>query len=244
MFSLFKKQPTLKSLIPADSVDIHSHVLPGIDDGAKSIEDTRLLLTHLKDIGFSKCIATPHTLPEVWENSAEGITSKFKETKVDLATDLSPMLAHAASEYMINDAFLERLHSEPLLTLKDNYLLIEMSYLNPPLALKEILFEIKSKGYQPLLAHPERYLFYHNQVKNYEVLKELDVQFQLNLLSTVGYYGSSVSKIANYLLQHNFIDFVGTDVHHLRHIKAFDATICIAAKNQLSAAIENNSFFK
>lgn len=244
MFSFFKQKPTLTSLIPEESIDIHSHILPGLDDGSKSIEETQLLLDHLQKIGFSRCIATPHTLPEVWENSAKGITDKFSETKSQLSESASTMLVHAASEYMINDAFLERLHSEPLLTLKDNKVLIEMSYLNPPLALKEIIFEIQIKGYQPILAHPERYLFYHNQLKMFETLKKMEVQFQLNLLSTVGYYGSSVAKIADFLLKENHIDFVGTDVHHIRHIRAFENKIGIKSVEQLQNAIVKNNYFK
>jgi tyrosine-protein phosphatase YwqE len=194
-------------------------------------------------MGFSKCIVTPHTLPEIWENTSEGITATFNSTKLQLEEPLNNMLYRAASEYMINESFLQRLQTEPLLTLKDNYVLIEMSYLNPPLALKEIIFEIQLKGYQPLLAHPERYLFYHNNTKMYETLKKLEVQFQLNLLSSVGYYGSSVAKTTDFLLKENFIDFVGSDVHHLRHVNSFENKIIIKSEKQLKVAMDKNSFF-
>ena len=243
MFSLFKNKPKLSELIPEGFIDIHSHILPGIDDGSENIEQSIALLSSLKTIGFSKCIVTPHTLPEIWENTSKGITETFQQTKRELTEPLNTMLHHAASEYMINDAFLNRLQTEPLLTLKDNYVLIEMSYMNPPLALKEIIFEIQLKGYQPLLAHPERYLFYHNNTKKYEILKKLEVQFQLNLLSSVGYYGSSVAKTADFLLKENFIDFVGSDVHHQRHVAAFENKIIIKSEKQLGEAIAKNSFF-
>jgi tyrosine-protein phosphatase YwqE len=243
VFSIFKSKPKLSELIPEGFVDIHSHILPGIDDGAEDIEQSAELLNRLNKIGFSKCIVTPHTLPEIWENTTEGIKETFESTKLQLEKPLNNMLLHAASEYMINDAFLQRLQTEPLLTLKDNYVLIEMSYMNPPLALKEIIFEIQLKGYQPLLAHPERYLFYHQNTKMYETLKKLEVQFQLNLLSSVGYYGSSVAKTAEFLLKENFIDFVGSDVHHLRHIAAFDNKIIIKSEDQLRDALAKNSFF-
>ena len=243
MFSIFKNKPKLSELIPEGFVDIHSHILPGIDDGAENIEQSAELLQRLNKIGFSKCIMTPHTLPEIWENTTEGITKTFETTKLELEKPLNNMLHRAASEYMINEAFLQRLQTEPLLTLKDNYVLIEMSYMNPPLALKEIIFEIQLRGYQPLLAHPERYLFYHRNTKMYETLKKLEVQFQLNLLSSVGYYGSSVAKAAEFLLKENFIDFVGSDVHHLRHVAAFDNKIIIKSEKQLGEAIAKNSFF-
>lgn len=244
MFTIFKAKPKLSELIPKEYVDIHSHILPGIDDGSENLEQTSELLKRLNEIGFSKCIATPHTLPEIWENTTEGITKTFETTKLQLEKPLNNMLHHTASEYMINEVFLQRLQTEPLLTLKDNYVLIEMSYMNPPLALKEIIFEIQLKGYQPLLAHPERYLFYHRNTKMYETLKKLEVQFQLNLLSSVGYYGSSVAKIADFLLKENFIDFVGSDVHHLRHVAAFDNRLTIKSEKQLRDAIAKNSFFK
>jgi len=244
VFSLFKTKPKLSDLIPEGAVDIHSHILPGIDDGASTISHTTKLLEGLNKIGFSKCIATPHTLPEIWENTSNGIKETFQTTKEQLQEPHQKMLQRAASEYMINEAFLERLQTEPLLTIKDNIVLIEMSYMNPPLALKEIIFEIQLKGYQPLLAHPERYLFYHQNTKMYQTLKELDVKFQLNLLSSVGYYGSSVATAADFLLKENYIDFVGTDVHHMKHIGAFENKLIIKSEAALRSAIERNSYFK
>ena len=243
MFSIFKSNPKLSELIPEGFIDIHSHILPGIDDGSENLAQSTDLLNRLKSIGFSKCIVTPHTLPEIWENTSEGITATFNSTKLQLEEPLNNMLYRAASEYMINESFLQRLQTEPLLTLKDNYVLIEMSYMNPPLALKEIIFEIQLKGYQPILAHPERYLFYHNNTKMYETLKKLEVQFQLNLLSSVGYYGSSVAKTADFLLKGDFIDFVGSDVHHLRHVNAFENKIIIKSEKQLKVAMDKNTFF-
>lgn len=244
MFSIFKSKPKLSDLIPEGTIDIHSHLLPGIDDGATDISNTIKLLEGIRKIGFTKCILTPHTLPEIWENTSDGIKETFHTTKNNLEEPLQTMLHHAASEYMINEAFLDRLHSEPLLTIKDNIVLIEMSYMNPPLALKEIIFEIQIKGYQPLLAHPERYLFYHQDTKMYTTLKELDVKFQMNLLSSVGYYGSKVAIAADFLLKENYIDFVGTDVHHMKHIEAFENKIIVKSENQLQSAIERNSFYE
>jgi tyrosine-protein phosphatase YwqE len=244
VFSIFKSKPKLSDLIPEGTIDIHSHILPGIDDGATDISNTIKLLEGIRKIGFTKCIATPHTLPEIWENTSDGIKETFHTTKQNLEEPFQTMLHHAASEYMINEAFLERLQTEPLLTIKDNIVLIEMSYMNPPLALKEIIFEIQLKGYQPLLAHPERYLFYHQNTKMYKTLKDLDVKFQLNLLSSVGYYGSSVATAADFLLKENYIDFVGTDVHHMKHIGAFENKIIIKSEGPLRSAIESNSYFK
>lgn len=244
MISFFKSKPKLVDLIPAGFIDIHSHLLPGIDDGAKSIENTSEMLLQLKSIGFEKCITTPHSLPGVWENTKEGILTTFIQTKSELPKSTSEMLHITASEYMMNETFHERIQTDELLTIKDNLVLVEMSYLNPPLALLDIIFELKLKGYQPILAHPERYFFYHQNQKMYKTLKELDVLFQLNLLSTVGYYGSSVAIIADMLLKDNFIDFVGSDVHHMRHVNSFQNKITIKSEKKLIEAIERNSILK
>jgi tyrosine-protein phosphatase YwqE len=244
VFSIFKSKPRLSEIIPTGYVDIHSHVLPGIDDGAENISQTTKLLDGLHKIGFSNCIVTPHTLPEIWDNTSTGIQETFHETKLNLEVPIQSMLQNCASEYMINEAFLDRLQTESLLTIKDNIVLIEMSYMNPPLALKEIIFEIQLKGYQPLLAHPERYLFYHQNTKMYQTLKDLELKFQLNLLSAVGYYGDKVAKAADFLLKENLIDFVGSDVHHMKHVNAFENKIIIKSEEQLKIAIDRNSFFK
>lgn len=244
MISFFKSKPKLVDLIPAGFIDIHSHLLPGIDDGAKSIEDTSEMLLQLKSIGFEKCITTPHTLPGVWENTKEGILTTFIQTKSELPESTSEMLHITASEYMMNETFHERIQTDELLTIKDNLVLVEMSYLNPPLALLDIIFELKLKGYQPILAHPERYFFYHQNQKMYKTLKELDVLFQLNLLSVVGYYGSSVAIIADRLLKENLIDFVGSDVHHMQHVNSFQNKIIIKSEKKLIEAIERNSILK
>ena len=243
MISFFKSKPKLSALIPSGFIDIHSHLLPGIDDGSKSLEETETLLQQLKVIGFEKCITTPHTLPEIWENTRDGILQKFDETKSQLSESHQPMLHHAASEYMLDDSFIDRLQSEKLLTLKDDLLLIEMSYMNPTLALKEIIFEIKQKGYKPILAHPERYLYYHKNLKAYELLKDLGVLFQMNLLSAVGYYGPSVAKAADDLLKNDFIDFVGSDVHHQKHVSSFENKIVITSETKLREAINNYTTF-
>lgn len=243
MFSFFKSKAILKELIPNNYIDIHSHILPGIDDGAPTLEQTEALLSNVKNMGFSKCILTPHTLPEIWDNTRDGINQTFLNTKANVNVEYKEMMQGVASEYMINDAFITRLDKEPLLTLKANYILIEMSYLNPPFALIDIIYEIKHKGYQPILAHPERYLFYHNDLKLYDKIKDLDVLFQLNLLSSVGYYGTHVAKIADYLLKADLIDFVGSDIHHQRHVNAFNHKIVVKSSSKLSLAIERNQFF-
>jgi hypothetical protein len=243
MYSIFKQKPKLSNIIPEGYIDIHSHILPGIDDGAKTIEETAELLTQFTSLGFSACIATPHINSGVWNNTPSIIREKYEQTLLNLTGDNKQLLVHCASEYMLNDAFIETVASEPLMTLKGNYILIELSYVNPPLALKEIIFDIRHKGYQPILAHPERYIYYHQNKKIYSDLKNMGVLFQLNLLSTVGYYGPAVAKIADLLLADDKIDFVGSDIHHQRHAEAFNQNLKITSEKQLQQAMERNSFF-
>ena len=241
MISLFKNKPKLVDLIPDEYIDIHSHILPNIDDGSKSIHETSSLLEEMALIGINKCIVTPHTMPNIWDNSTDFIQQTFLNTKGQLPKNLDQMLHRFSSEYMMDETFIERLQKEKLLVIKDTIVLVEMSYLNPTVDLKNILFQLQMKGYIPLLAHPERYLYYHNSKQDYFRLKELGCLFQLNLLSTVGYYGKSVATIADFLLANNLIDFVGSDIHHDRHVNAFYQSIKIKSQNQLIDAMNKNS---
>ena len=135
MISFFSKKPKLVDLIPLGFIDIHSHVLPKIDDGSKSIEETTILLEKMAEIGFEKCIVTPHTMTNIWDNSSGFIEDTFEKTKRKLPNDLSKMRVRASSEYMMDESFIERLQNQPLLTIKDEIVLVEMSYLNPALEL-------------------------------------------------------------------------------------------------------------
>jgi protein-tyrosine phosphatase len=243
MLSLFKQKTVLKSLIPSQYVDIHSHLLPGIDDGAKKIEDTISLINQMKEIGYETIITTPHIITNIWKNTENSIRDKYAETKDLVKTSIDENRFNVAAEYMMDSFFLKRLTSKKLLTLKDNYILIEMSYLNPPIQLFDILFEIQLAGYKPILAHPERYLFYHNNFKEYEKIKNSGCLFQLNLLSTVDYYGEKITRISDNLLKNDFYDFVGSDIHHQNHINAFNRNINIKNVAKLEAVIQKNLFF-
>lgn len=243
MFDFFKKTKIrLKDLIPPGSVDIHSHIIYGMDDGAKDLKDTVFLINKLKSFGFEQFIATPHTTPLVWENSKEGILAQYD--KVLLETGKSTNQLRVASEYLMDDSFFKRLESERLLTLKDNYVLVEMSYINPPIQLYEIIMQLISDGYVPILAHPERYNFYKNDYESFKRLKQAGCLFQLNLLSVTGYYGSGIAEVADYLLKQGMYDFVGSDVHHTRHIMAFSNEVVTKNVQALESVIQKNDFFK
>lgn len=240
MFHILKKNLYLKELIPSNYVDIHSHLLPGIDDGAVTIDDTIFLLNELKKIGISQSITTPHIQNNVWENTNESIEQKYLQTVPNL-NEIIPL--RFAAEYMIDPNFEKLFQNGSLLTLKDNYVLIEISYINAPIQLYNILFELQIAGYKPVLAHPERYPFYYSNLNEYTKLKNAGCLFQLNLLSTVGYYGVDVAKSCELLLKKGLIDFVGSDVHHEKHIDSFSNRILFKDIQPLKNAIENNQFF-
>ena len=244
MFTLFKSKPVLKDLIPDNHIDIHSHLLPGIDDGAKTFEDTLRLTRALQNFGIQQIITTPHIIQNVWENTHEGIISNKNSTESELKKKDIHLPFQAAAEYLMDDQFVKLFQSHDVLTLKDNYVLVEMSYINAPIQLYSILFDLQVAGYIPVLAHPERYLFYHNNFSEYQKLKKAGCLFQLNLLAVVGYYGEGITKIAEQLLQKGMYDFVGSDVHHDNHIAAFDKRIKIKEVKPLQEIMANNQFFR
>ncbi|MCB6229948.1 histidinol phosphatase [Flavobacterium psychrophilum] len=241
MLFLKKNKTILKDLIPDNHIDIHSHLLPGIDDGAQTFDETLFLIGGLKNMGVSSFITTPHIFSGFWDNTKDKIQALELETNLNLNNKV-PL--KAAAEYLMNDHFVSLIKKGEILTLKDNYVLVEMSYLNPPIQLYDILFDLQLGGYIPVLAHPERYTFYHNDFNQYQKLKNAGCLFQINLLSTVGYYGESVAQTAEKLLKKGLIDFVGSDVHHKKHIASFDKIVTIKDLQPLKEAFANNQLFK
>jgi tyrosine-protein phosphatase YwqE len=244
MFPFLSRKPFLNDLIPSNHVDIHAHLLPGIDDGAKTIEDSIELMTGMQALGIEQFIATPHVMTAVWENTRSGIEANFESTINQLVAANQQFSLRPAAEYLLDGTFLELIHREPLLTLKDNYVLVEMSYLSAPIQLYDIIFEIQLEGYKPVLAHPERYLFYHQNTREYHKLKQQGCLFQLNLLSVVGYYGAHVTQAAETILQKGMYDFVGTDVHHQNHLKGLSQRIKTKGLENLKEAMLNNQLFR
>jgi tyrosine-protein phosphatase YwqE len=217
--------------------------LPGIDDGAQNFNDSIDLTKSLLRFGVSQIITTPHVIKDIWNNDSKIINQKASETIEYLQKNQISIPFTAAAEYLMDDTFVKLFQSEKLLTLKDNYVLVEMSYINPPMQLYSILFDLRVAGYIPVLAHPERYLFYHKNMSEYNKLKKAGCLFQLNLLAATGYYGDVITKTADYLLEKGMYDFVGSDVHNMKQIAAFDKKIKIKNTGMLKEAICNNTFF-
>ncbi|GGF80183.1 tyrosine-protein phosphatase [Wenyingzhuangia marina] len=238
---IFNNKIDITELYPKGFVDIHSHLLPGIDDGAKNIEDSLALIERLQKQGINNFRITPHVLGGVWENSS----SVIKEKEADLRKVLKEkgfdnVNIHAAAEYMLDDHFSALLDNNDILPLKDKYILVEMSFFNPPFNLDDLLFQIQVKGYVPVLAHPERYNYYHNNMSQYEKLIEAGCLFQLNLLSLTEQYGKPTTKIAYELLKKGMYTFTGTDTHHKRHVHLMNEIATKKNKKLLTPLFENN----
>lgn len=241
MFFFKKKEIPLTEFFPEGFVDIHSHLLPGIDDGAKNLEDSIKLISKMSSYGINNFITTPHVLGDIYPNSTNTILQKLEDVKAELKKrNMNTISINAAAEYMLDNEFFIRLKNNDILTLKDNYILVEMSYFNEPFNLSEILFEIQLKGYKPVLAHPERYGFYHANFESFYKLKKAGCLFQLNLLSLTQHYGKNVQKIANKLINENLYDFVGTDTHHENHLKLLEKIGKKKVKEKIFHLLENN----
>jgi len=244
MLFLKKKKIPLTELFPEGFVDIHSHLLPGIDDGAKDLNHSIAMIKKMRSYGIKNITTTPHVLGDVYPNSSSTIKAKLEEVRSALLSQkINDVQIHAAAEYMMDEQFSKLLEEGDILTLKDNFILVEMSYFDAPYNLYEILFEIRLKGYKPVLAHPERYNFFHNDFENYYKLKKVGCLFQLNLLSLTPQYGKNTQKISSKLLKENMYDFVGTDTHHNNHLELLKEIGTEKIKKTISHLLENNKKF-
>lgn len=244
MFFLKSKKIPLNDFFPEGFIDIHSHLLPGIDDGAKDLNNSIELIQKMSSYGIKNFITTPHILGDLYPNTPEIINSKLTEVKNELVKrGITDIAIKAAAEYMLDEEFSIILEKENILTLKDNLVLVEMSYFSPPNNLFDILFQLGLKGYKPVLAHPERYNSYHKNFRVFQKLKNAGCLFQLNLLSLTENYGKEVQKTAERLLKENMYDFVATDTHNLNHL---DSLKKISTKNNLpkiEKLMQNNKKF-
>ena len=221
MFSIFKKKNHVTD-IEWLGVDMHSHLLPGIDDGSPDVEQSVKLIKSLNELGFSKFICTPHIFKELYSNTRETILPALEAAKEALIKANVNVEIEAAAEYMIDENFLIK---DGLMTLQGNYILVEMSYLNETPNIEKVIFDLQIKGYKVILAHPERYNFYHLDHGRFHRYKDMGVLLQLKLLSITGYYGKEVKKAASYLLEKKCYDLAATDLHNDKHLSALKKTI-------------------
>ncbi len=197
-------------------LDMHSHLIPAVDDGAKDVEDSINIISGLKELGFSHLITTPHTLQGIHPNTKDTLQAAHLLLDGRLPQGISLRLS---SEYYLDEQFHEQLNANALMPLPGNRLLVEFSQISRPLDLEETIFNLGIKGYQVVLAHPERFIFFHRQFDYYKRLKEMGVELQVNALSLTDHYGKNIKAIAVKLVENDMIDFIGTDIHHVRHLE-------------------------
>jgi len=213
--------------------DTHAHILPAIDDGPVDIDQATELVRRLSGLGLQRLHATPHVMADHYHNSRELILQRYDQLINVLAAEKVSVEIICAAEYFLDENFAILLDKEELLPLSEKYLLVEMSTVSPAPGLYDFLFEIQTHGYVPLLAHPERYVYYHQNFSLYEELKTRGCLFQVNLLSLGGYYGRKIKSIAWKMIKQEMVDFLGTDAHHLDHVRFIEKSIQSSKMAQL-----------
>jgi len=218
VFNWFRKTKSSKISNPLQ-VDIHSHLLPGLDDGVKTLEESAEIIQRFIALGYQKLITTPHVMSDSYRNTSEGILAKRDELVTYLNKTNVQIEVEVAAEYYLDEVFMKKIEQGiPLLTFGDKYLLFETNFMTEPLNLKEFIFTASTKGYKLVLAHPERYIFLQHDFKKIEDLINRGVYFQLNTSSLTGYYSKEAQRAAQKLVDRGWVHFLGSDCHSHQHI--------------------------
>jgi protein-tyrosine phosphatase len=221
-FGLWSKKQD--KAIPTLLVDMHSHLLPGIDDGVEDLEQALLTIKELVNLGYERLISTPHVMSGVYNNDAALILKKRDEVRAYAAEHDVHVQLDASAEYFLDEVFMDMIKNkkDSLLPFGSNYILIETSFMYSSPFLDEAVFLLQASGFKPILAHPERYIYLHDNWERYCELHQKGLLFQLNLSSLTGYYSPAVKKIARKLIDAGMVNFVGTDCHGRRHIPVLE----------------------
>ncbi|WP_456459659.1 tyrosine-protein phosphatase [Reichenbachiella sp.] len=200
-------------------MDLHSHLIPGIDDGVKSWDESLSILSQLNELGYKKVITTPHIIQNYYPNTPDSIRQGTIELNKKIAEiDLS-ISVEAGAEYYLDDHFAKQVkNKQELLSFADGYILIETPFMNKPLFLEETIFNLQANGFKPILAHPERYTYLQNNLELVHSLTSLGLFMQVNISSLTGYYSKEAQKLAKYLIDTNQIHFLASDIHNQKHL--------------------------
>jgi len=222
----FKKKQVLEPIsLSAFGVDMHSHLIPGIDDGSKSMDETIAMLAKFQDLGYRKVITTPHIMSDYYRNTPEIILSgldEVRETALKLGLTIE---IDTAAEYYFDDHFLELIKKKQILSFGDAFVLVEFAFSGKPMFENEMFFELLTAGYKPVLAHFERYAAFHGDLDKAREYRSRGVLIQLNLNSLSGHYGPEVKKQAEQLIDAGLVDFVGTDCHRMQHLMTLEENL-------------------
>jgi len=233
MFNFFKKKkenlntPDYSSIV----VDMHSHVLPGIDDGAQNPQESIYLVRKMIDLGIKKIIATPHIMADYYKNTPETINGALELLKAELVKENIDIPVEAAAEHYFDETFENRVNDGRLMTMGDNYVLFELSFVGQPPNVLAVIQRMIELGYKPILAHPERYSYI--EVEQLRGLREWGCSLQLNTISLTGYYGKETKRTAEYLVDNELVDFMSSDMHHPKHAEALKAALATSHVQKL-----------
>jgi protein-tyrosine phosphatase len=233
MFSFLKssKNATNQPILAQIEADWHCHLLPGIDDGAKNEAETLAMLQEYDQLGVKKIVVTPHVRADFYKNTSSIIRQKAEQVAQLAKAHHLPIEIEAAAEYFADEHFLHLIETNDLLPIEAQYVLFELPMTHPTLLARKLIESLHHKNLVPVLAHPERYRYWHGKLREVEKWKDYGIYFQLNLLSLTGYYGPAEQKAAQAMLDADLIDAVGTDAHSLKHL-------------QKLASLATNTYFK
>lgn len=204
-------------------VDMHSHVLPGIDDGAQTLEESVILVQAMMNLGIKKIIATPHIMVDYYRNTPETIGDALKLLKTQLHKQYIEIEIEAAGEHLLDEGFEVLLEEGRVMPMCDSSLLFEMSFIDVHPNLIPLVQKMKDMGYKPILAHPERYPYF--TVEKCKNIKSLGCDLQMNTISLTGYYGSKTKIMAEAMVDQNLVDYISSDMHHLKHAAALERSL-------------------
>lgn len=218
---MFKRTPV--EITPLDlswlRVDMHSHLIPGIDDGSKTMEESLDLVRRLAGFGLEKIITTPHIMSEYYRNTPEIIGMGLEDLRRAVKAEGIAIQIDAAAEYYMDEIFLEKVKAgEKMLTFADDYILVETGFINKPQMLLDTIFQLEMAGFKPILAHPERYQYLIADKKLQEELIDRKLLFQVNLLSFTGFYSKQVKDFGEMLVERGVVALLGTDCHNTRYL--------------------------
>lgn len=222
LFNFFKSKGNSESRL-FYRTEIHCHIMPGVDHGASTVNDSLELIEAERRWGIDRFILTSHVTEDTFENNPETLAEGFARLKEGVDKVEMPVRMAYSAEYRLDTLFMEQLRQNRIVPMPGNYLLVENSYIQEPMGLDNLLFDLKVKGYKVIMAHPERFPYYHGNASRYEQLHSAGNLFQVNLLSLAGFFGKDAKKVAEWMAKQGMVDFLGSDVHHMRHVEAIDA---------------------
>ena len=224
--NLFKKKEVLPPFdLGRFKSDMHSHLIPGIDDGAQEMDQTIAMLAKFESLGYQKIVTTPHIMTDSFPNNPEIILSGLEKVRNEIKKVGINIEIEAAAEYYFDETLMPKINNKELLTFGDNYVLVEFAFHSPPQFLDQLFFELKTHGYRPVIAHFERYLYYLGKIDKAEKWRSEGINIQININSLFGQYGPEVQKQAEKLIDEGQFDFVGTDCHRIEHLMILEKNL-------------------